>query len=667
MRGLAVLAVLVFHGGFSWASGGFLGVSTFFTLSGFLITTLLLRERSRNGAIGLKRFWARRFRRLMPAALVCLTGVIVFGATIATPAQLVNLRGDMVASLFYVANWRFIADGASYAELFAAPSPVLHFWSLAIEEQFYLVFPLIVAAVLAAAKGSRKLLAGILVAATVASIGYTAFLAQSNVDAAYYSTFSRAAELLLGALLAMLVALPATRRRLDAPRAATAVTAFGVGALLVVLWLWHTARQTDAWLYRGGLAAYAVLSTVLIVAAVEAGPMRRLFSNSVLRWLGRISYGAYLYHWPIFLWLTPARTGLDEWPLFALRMAVTLGAAVLSYHLIEEPIRAGRRITGWHPFVVAPIAVTLVLLGILRVTADPPTSQLISFDPVEQPDVPDFVASEAVAVSVPPTTAAPTIGSGPSAFPIPVAPPLPPPVELRPGEDIRLFMSGDSGMYTLAFGLNKWAQDTGGVLVWNAGRFGCGMGRGGDLRFEDFERPTDPMCNEYDWYTPMAEIRPHVAVLMSGTWDVVDRRLAGDDRWRSFGDPLYDQFIRQELTTVIDGLQSQGAYVVLMTHPIIQSGTVRQLSGPFGENDPERMRRYNQILIEVAMSRSRIKVFDLAGYMASRPNGELDFAERPDGIHWTHESSRDMAEWLGPQLEKLARGELTDPGTILWP
>ena len=342
MRGLAVLAVLVFHGGFSWASGGFLGVSTFFTLSGFLITTLLLSERARRGSIGLKRFWARRFRRLMPASLVCLVGVLVFAATVATPAQLVNLRGDMLAALLYVANWRFIADGASYAELFVAPSPVLHFWSLAIEEQFYLLFPLVVAGLMAVARGSRRVLAVVLGLAAVGSVAYTAVLAASSIDAAYYSTFSRAAELLIGALLAMAVALPAVRSRLDHPRARTVVTAVGAVALLTCGWLWHTARQTDPWLYRGGLAAYAVLTAVLIVSVIETGPMRWVFSHGSLRWVGRISYGVYLYHWPIFLWLTPLRTGLSEWPLFALRLAVTFGAAVASYHLIEEtdPLRA---------------------------------------------------------------------------------------------------------------------------------------------------------------------------------------------------------------------------------------------------------------------------------------------------------------------------------------
>ena len=663
MRGLAVLAVLVFHGGFSWASGGFLGVSTFFTLSGFLITTLLLSERARRGSIGLKRFWARRFRRLMPASLVCLVGVLVFAATVATPAQLVNLRGDMLAALFYVANWRFIADGASYAELFVAPSPVLHFWSLAIEEQFYLLFPLVVAGLMAVARGSRRVLAVVLGLAAVGSVVYTAVLAASSIDAAYYSTFSRAAELLIGALLAMAVALPAVRSRLDHPRARTVVTAVGAVALLTCGWLWHTARQTDPWLYRGGLAAYAVLTAVLIVSVIETGPMRWVFSHGSLRWVGRISYGVYLYHWPIFLWLTPLRTGLSEWPLFALRLAVTFGAAVASYHLIEEPVRSGRRITGRAPLVVVPVAVALMLFGIVRVVTPPAVEDRISFETATaEPEVPDFVAAEAVVATVP-TTQPPDL----STWEVPPAPVLPDPPTFRPGESPRVLLLGDSAMFTLGEGVSYWSENSGAAKVWNAGKLGCGTGRGGSYRHLEKELPTSTICDAmpFAWNDDLAKLRPHVVALMSGTWDVVDRKIPGDDQWRSLGDPLYDQFMRHEITNAVDVLQSQGSTVVLVTHPIIKAGVTEQLLGPFPESDPARMQRLNDLLVEVAATRPRTRVVDLAGHMAARPQGALDLAERPDGIHWTTASSRPLGEWLGSQLVAIARDEPTDPGAVI--
>ena len=144
LRGLAVIGVLLFHGGFAWAKGGFLGVSTFFTLSGFLITNLLIREWDGSGTIRLGGFWTRRFRRLLPAAMVTIVAVGLVFWRLGTPEQLANLRADMISSLAYVANWHFLFAGTSYADLFSAPSPLQHFWSLAIEEQFYLVFPLLV-------------------------------------------------------------------------------------------------------------------------------------------------------------------------------------------------------------------------------------------------------------------------------------------------------------------------------------------------------------------------------------------------------------------------------------------------------------------------------------------------------------------------------------------
>jgi peptidoglycan/LPS O-acetylase OafA/YrhL len=230
LRGVAVAAVLVFHAGLTLdgdvlAEGGFLGVSTFFTLSGFLITSLLLTERRATGGVALGRFWSRRLRRLMPAALATLALAIAYGALVATdPGQLARLRGDLLAALFYVANWRFIFSDQSYADLFATPSPVLHFWSLAIEEQFYLFYPLVVAGVLGAARGSRRAFAVALVVLTVLSVGLMIGLYHGDVSLSrlYYSTGTRAAEMLVGALLAIW----ATSRnaRLSAPISSSAAT-----------------------------------------------------------------------------------------------------------------------------------------------------------------------------------------------------------------------------------------------------------------------------------------------------------------------------------------------------------------------------------------------------------------------------------------------------------
>src|SRR3954447_11157440 len=186
LRGLAVAGVLAYHCGFGWARGGFLGVSLFFTLSGFLITSLLLAERSEHGRIGLRGFWARRARRLLPAALLALAVIVAFGATVASGSQLRGLRGDVLAALAYVANWRFVLAGTSYGALWSAPSPVQHFWSLAIEEQLYLVLPVVVVGALALGRGRLRTVTMALGALLAGSIVAT-FVVHAQLRA-YYGT-----------------------------------------------------------------------------------------------------------------------------------------------------------------------------------------------------------------------------------------------------------------------------------------------------------------------------------------------------------------------------------------------------------------------------------------------------------------------------------------------
>ena len=244
LRALAVGAVLMFHGGVAGTSGGFLGVSVFFTLSGFLITLLLLRERDDTGRIALRSFWSRRIRRLSPAAMTCVAVVLATAARWLDPTQLRNLPGDSIAALANVANWRYVLDDQSYADLFASgPSPLVHFWSLAIEEQFYLVFPILMVALLAVR--ARRWVAPT-VLAVLAAASVAAMLLTHDHDLVYYGTHTRAAEFLIGALLAFVVAgghldrLGARGRTVASMAGWVAVGAF---AVLVV-----TVHQSSAWL-----------------------------------------------------------------------------------------------------------------------------------------------------------------------------------------------------------------------------------------------------------------------------------------------------------------------------------------------------------------------------------------------------------------------------------
>ncbi|MSY22851.1 MAG: acyltransferase family protein, partial [Actinobacteria bacterium] len=214
LRGLAVAAVVLYHAEFKVMIGGYLGVSTFFTLSGFLITTLLINESARNGSVALGAFWGRRFRRLLPASLATLALVAtLFAWLVATADQRATMQGDIIASVFDVANWHFIFQGASYGDLFVAPSPVLHFWSLAIEEQFYLVFPVLLVLLWRVSKARLRVIGLTLGALALCSAALPWIFTMSK-DRIYFGTDTRAAELLLGGVLAVVLSREPVRRKL---------------------------------------------------------------------------------------------------------------------------------------------------------------------------------------------------------------------------------------------------------------------------------------------------------------------------------------------------------------------------------------------------------------------------------------------------------------------
>ena len=383
LRGLAVIGVLLFHGGFTWAKGGFLGVSTFFTLSGFLITNLLVREWDRSEGINLGRFWARRFRRLLPAALIAIALVGVVWWRIGSAEQLNSLRGDMLAALGYVANWRFLTGGKSYADLFLSPSPLQHFWSLAIEEQFYVIFPLFVMIVMKV--GGRRLLTTLLVMATGASVILEVVL-RNNVDRVYYGTDTRAAELLLGCLLAVWwsgrqSSTVDQKTRRDRGVSTLWTDALGGLAIVGMFWAWYAVPESSMGLARGGFPLYACGTTAIIFAVTRNGLIAKMISIKVLCWAGMISYGLYLYHWPIFLWLDAERTGINNQAiLFALRMAVTIAIALASYYLVENPIRRGTMLkTDSLALSSALVGAGVVAAVAFAVTLNPPASK-IPFD-----------------------------------------------------------------------------------------------------------------------------------------------------------------------------------------------------------------------------------------------------------------------------------------------
>jgi len=637
LRGLAVAGVLAFHGGFEWAAGGFLGVSTFFTLSGFLITSLLLLERESTGHLDLLRFWSRRLRRLLPAALLCLLGVAVYGLLVAKGHQAERLSGDALSALGYVANWRFVIGDHSYAALFSDPSPVQHFWSLAIEEQFYLFYPLVAAGALALVGGSRHRYAILLGTLAVASSALMWVLHTPGTDPSrvYYGTDTRAAELLIGALLAAFVAGRPGPRSVGARRALATAGTLALGALVTA---WLALDQADVLLYRGGLPVHALLCAVVIAAVMQRGPATRVLSLRPLCALGLVSYGAYLYHWPIFLWLSPDRTGLDGAALFAVRIATTLAVAVLSYHFVELPIRRGRRVTGWQPALLAPLGAAAVAVAFVATPMGTDAPRIV-FSAVNKPSA-AFTATE-TAGTVTTTTSVPTSGASDASGVLPLTnppdAPAPPPVG-------RIMIVGDSVAQTLGRGLERWGPPHG-VGVLNAATYWCPVARGGRLA-NQFGSEQSEGCKSWatDWGRHLQRFDPDVVVVLVTVWDIGPReRNEWGPGYREPGDPVFDQWLVSDWQAAYDVLASRGARVVWLVPPCA--------SDPSLSNALRR--DYGRLLPRLQATRPVIFV-DLRAYACPDAvfTDVIDgvYGARPDGLHFSDPGADAVAAWLGPRI-----------------
>ncbi|MFT3852603.1 MAG: acyltransferase family protein [Ilumatobacteraceae bacterium] len=379
LRALAVVGVMIYHANHEWLGGGFLGVEVFFVISGYLITLLLVGEDERKGFVDLAQFWLRRARRLLPALCLLLLGLAVY-MTLFQPDPMGRTRGDFVAGLLYASNWYQIFVGQGYTAS-GAFAPLRHLWSLAVEEQFYLLWPLIMVGILR--RWRRRLpqvglwLFGVsLLIATVVAVlyrsgdiattcssdnmnGYWQLFGRciSADDALYLSTVTRAGGILLGAGFAMLWRPLAIVRGPLKDRSAQLdlVGLLGIGLIGLLMWrIYLTEPGTnfgiryDPWLFRGGFL-WVSIATLMAIAAVthQASHLGKFLGNPVLNWIGTRSYGLYLYHWPIYQAIRKyAGVGLTL-NQFVLAMAITLPITELSYRFVETPIRTGRLSEWW--------------------------------------------------------------------------------------------------------------------------------------------------------------------------------------------------------------------------------------------------------------------------------------------------------------------------------
>ncbi len=385
LRAIAVLAVIVFHLGFDWAPGGLLGVGIFFTLSGYLITDILLAQLSRRGRVDLPRFWLARARRLLPALFVMLAIVIAW-VTVFGPAQPDQFRKAVVSAVFYVNNWEQILADVSYFARFAPEEPLNHLWSLSVEEQFYILWPflLLLGVKLVHERplpsGVRPRLALLTIAGAIASSILMAVLYHPTLDPSriYYGTDTRAGGLLFGCALAMVWPSRHLDRRIS-PQARNTLDGLGVlGLLVLALMIWRVG-EFSSFLYRGGFVVLSLATVMVLMPLVHpACRLGKALGVTPLRWVGVRSYGIYLWQTPVIVLTGPAGRAPAGLLGKALQVAAILAIAGLSWRFVEEPVRHGaigrffarRRAVGWSWETFAPpMRAAIVAAGLLLLLA----------------------------------------------------------------------------------------------------------------------------------------------------------------------------------------------------------------------------------------------------------------------------------------------------------
>jgi len=650
LRGIAVLGVVLYHAdlvyrGRQWFGAGFLGVDAFFVLSGFLITALLIVEHQQGHGIALVDFWARRMRRLLPALFAMVGLAVVYAVVAADIAELDHIRAHGIASLLYVANWQFIREGTSYFTQFEIESPFQHLWSLAIEEQWYLFWPLVVLGLLRWRRSAR-LIMWVSLAGAVASAAWMMFLFEPGTDPSrvYFGTDTRAQSLLIGAALSSALIAGVTVSDRVVRRVLPALATMAAAALAMI---WLLGSFTDEWYYRGGFLLLACAVGLVIVAAVqpESNIVRSALSVRPLVGLGVISYGVYLWHWPIFLVLN-GRGPLESWSfeaITALRLATTLAVSLASYFLLERPIRRGA--LGRIRFTPALVPVTaVVLFGLLIVSTSRPAG----------PTLPVAEAERATDGSIP-TTDDLRDGIDPGT--------RPPPDDAATTTATKVLVVGDSVAYSMATGFTAEIQRDSQLLVWNQTVLFCELTSGPRLENGVVVQPSDT-CDDWDetWRDDVADFQPDVAVLEVGAWELFNRKI--DGRWLVFGTGEYDRYFLGLLDDAIDALSSEGATVVLLSTPHFERADTMS-AREWTQNETWRTEHLNELFEQAAADNPDAVLLPFGSWLCPEEHGCLqDLAggepTREDGVHFTDEGALTAARWLAPQLRAVALAQQGD-------
>ena len=663
VRAFAVIAVMMFHGGIPHMDGGFMGVDAFFVLSGFLITSLLIGEWRQALTIKLGAFWARRARRLLPALLLMLLFVAFFATVIVPKGTYGALRLDALSTLLYVSNWHFILINSNYfAENSATASPLLHTWSLAVEEQFYLIWPLVVLGVLHFTRNLKALFTLCVAAAIGSAVWmYVVYDGGLNTNRAYLGTDTRSQCLFIGCTLAVGLVLLAQRSHEQGRLAkgelwhpATSVGLATCGVLGIVgaagaVSSFLLTTSLSSFPYSGGFFLLGLSVAAVIVAAVGAprSIVPRFLALAPIRYVGRISYGLYIWHWPIFIWLNHERTGLSGWELFAVRAAVTFGVSVVSFHLVERPIRMGTFVSQWRAWLVVPAGIGAVIVAVIAATTTTPAVAGI-----------------------------PTIGIGTNGATTTTSPGAP-----TFAQPVRVLLFGDSVALTLGLGLSDAVdQNKYDYVLSDEGILGCGVVDGPEVDLLGAHDTTPSACNgspftpgeslpaqpwPYQWLSAMNEVKPNVVVLLAGRWEVSDREYQG--QWTNILNPVFAAYVKQQLNKASQLVTKTGAHMVFLTAPCTNEG--EQPDGaPWPEDSLKRLDIYNQLVRQVAAEYPTTdSVVDL--FAASCPGGRYSTSihgvavRRSDGVHFTVAGGQYLAPLIMPPIVAAGKAQAAATGS----
>ena len=587
LRGLALLGVLFFHANGA-LPGGYLGVDLFFVLSGYLITSLLLAEQRETGRIALSNFWVRRARRLFPALLSLMPAVAIYARYFARTEELQPLRAQALAALAYVANWQTILAHRSYWQLFAAPSPLEHTWSLSIEEQFYVLWPLLVTYLLK--RFSSRALLGVSLVLSALSMAAMFFLfTPENSTRAYLGTDTRMAGILLGAALATLISPSQTFRA----RTVRWLDGLGALSLLGLGFAWYKLRGGNPFLYHGGFWLTELGALVLIVCAV-AGPqsyVARVLALRPLTLLGTISYGVYLWHWPVNVCMTAQRVHVHGLALYALRFAVTFAIAIASYWCLERPIRRNG-VPFNRPLLVVPAAILLSVFLVVHAT----------------------YAGEGRASSAPSTFAQ---------------------VSAFPEEDVRyrVLLFGDSTANSLGWGLRSLHEE--GVGIELLGKDGCNM-------------LTTSACEAAHWGEQVRKLHPNVSLVYLAGAFLYGFSVQGS--WHTACRPDWNAQFKTALSKGLTDLRREPGDVYVSTIPyplgpyedepemheraVCINTLIRKVAGAVP----------GVRLLDVGNH--------LCPNGVCQQDIGLKEPIRPDGVHFDIESAHDVSRWVYEQLRR---------------